>query len=402
MQLEFGGRSYPVAAGDFVIGSGTDATLVILAAGVRARHAIIRRLGDGMASVVPAAPDAEILVNGARLGNDPTPLMHGDKIRIGGQEITVVDPRRGGATQVAAAPSDRPTVPQSARLVSLADGREYSIKAPFILGREAVSSVVVEGDAVSRRHAEIRPTPEGEELVDLSSNGTFVNGARVSGATRLKAGDVIRIGNQEFRYHPGERAAPVKTPEGAEFKLGGTLLGMPAMKRPAPPMPVPAPAPAPAEPALASILVKSGGLSGTRLEVRSAVANIGRADFNDLRLPDASVSANHAKLQLREGVWVLTDLGSTNGTKVGGERVQGEAPLSPGVEIVLGDVRLFFEPKDTGVKRPAGTAVMEKPQPAAAPKAAARPPAPKPGRRIAIVVAILLAALLLMGYYFFV
>jgi hypothetical protein len=84
MQLEFGGRRYLVAAGAVVIGSGSDSTLVLAAPGVLPRHAVIRPLGSGMAVMVPALPGAEILVNGARLGSDPTPLKHGDIIPIGG------------------------------------------------------------------------------------------------------------------------------------------------------------------------------------------------------------------------------------------------------------------------------------------------------------------------------
>src|SRR3989449_9939580 len=70
---------------------------------------------------------------------------------------------------------------------------------------------------------------------------------------------------------------------------------------------------------LASFLVRSGGLAGQRLSVKTPVVNIGRADYNDLVVPDPSVSTSHAKLQRREGVWVLVDLDSTNGTFVDGE-----------------------------------------------------------------------------------
>src|SRR5256886_12433150 len=95
-----------------------------------------------------------------------------------------------------------------------------------------------------------------------------------------------------------------------------------------------------------SFLVRSGGLVGQRLSVRSPVVNIGRADYNDLVVPDPSVSTSHAKLQRREGVWVLVDLDSTNGTFVDGERVKGDAPLAPGATVRFGDVHLVFEPTD--------------------------------------------------------
>ena len=80
---------------------------------------------------------------------------------------------------------------------------------------------------------------------------------------------------------------------------------------------------------LASLLIRGGALKGKRLPVRAPVVNIGRADYNDIVLPEASVSTAHAKLQRREGVWVISDLESTNGTTVDGEPVNGRvAPLA--------------------------------------------------------------------------
>jgi len=135
---------------------------------------------------------------------------------------------------------------------------------------------------------------------------------------------------------------------------------------------------------LANFLVRSGALKGQRLVVKTPVANIGRADYNDLMIPDESVSTSHAKLQRREGVWVLVDLDSTNGTFVDGERVKGETPLSPGVTVRFGDISLVFEPTDDAavVAKGGGTRMMEAMKPAApppAPKPAAKPaPAPAP------------------------
>jgi pSer/pThr/pTyr-binding forkhead associated (FHA) protein len=97
---------------------------------------------------------------------------------------------------------------------------------------------------------------------------------------------------------------------------------------------------------LASLLLRSGDLKGRRLPIKIPVANIGRGDYNDVVIADPSVSTMHAKLQRRESVWVLTDLGSTNGTFVEGERLTGEMPLSPGTTIRFGDVAALFEPLD--------------------------------------------------------
>lgn len=379
MELEYGGRRYPVAAGGLVIGSGPEAALAVHAPAVRPRHALVRLLKPGMAVVTAEEPGAEILVNGSRLGPDPTPLMHGDKLVIGGAQIAVSDPERAGATRIVGAVPPSPGTPK-ARLVSLADGREYPVEAvPFVIGREASSHLVVESDLVSRRHAEILRGSGGDSLLDLSGNGVWVNGRRITAPVLLREGDLIRIGETEFRYHLPESGA---APAGAGYRLGDTVVGLQAVRRP-PPMPEPAPA----EP-LATLLVKRGQRKGERLPVRSPVVNIGRGEFNDIALPDASISANHAKLQLKEGIWVLTDLGSTNGSRVDGEAVRGDIALSPGVQVTLGEVLLVFEPRDQGLKRVDTTAAM------------VQPPLPGAGgadaaRRLILILA--LAGLLLLA-----
>src|SRR6267378_3645782 len=122
---------------------------------------------------------------------------------------------------------------------------------------------------------------------------------------------------------------------------------------------------------LAKFLVKSGALKGRRVEIKTPVVNIGRADYNDFPLADPSVSTAHAKLQRREGVWVLVDLDSTNGTFVDGERVTGETPIAPGTSVRFGDVPLAFEPTDDalGVEKGGGTVVVSAFAPVPAPPA---------------------------------
>jgi pSer/pThr/pTyr-binding forkhead associated (FHA) protein len=137
---------------------------------------------------------------------------------------------------------------------------------------------------------------------------------------------------------------------------------------------------------MANFLVRAGALKGQRLVVKTPVVNIGRADYNDLVFPDESVSTTHAKLQRREGVWVLVDLDSTNGTFVDGDQIKGEVPLAPGANVRFGDVSLVFEPTDdaAGVAKGGGTRVMEvmtmvpPPAPKAPPPPAAPPKAPAP------------------------
>jgi pSer/pThr/pTyr-binding forkhead associated (FHA) protein len=236
-----------------------------------------------------------------------------------------------------------PAAAPHARLVSLADGREYAVvRVPFRIGREQDSDLVIAAGAVMARHAELVSAPGGHSLVDLSNQGVWVNGRRLTAPVVLRGNDLIRIGDSDFRYQVAETAAPAP---GANPRLGDTMMGMPALRRP-PAMP-PMVAEAPTEP-LATLLVKRGQRKGERLPVRTPTSTIGRGDYNDIALPDTSISADHARLQFKEGVWVLTDLGSTNGSRVDGAVVHGTATLSPGSQIVLGEVTLAFEPRGFG------------------------------------------------------
>jgi hypothetical protein len=69
---------------------------------------------------------------------------------------------------------------------------------------------------------------------------------------------------------------------------------------------------------------------------------IGRATDNDMVLRDSRVSRHHARLQGRRGTLVLTDLGSSNGTRVNGITVH-EVVLGPGDRIQLGDSVLVVD-----------------------------------------------------------
>jgi pSer/pThr/pTyr-binding forkhead associated (FHA) protein len=385
--LELGNRRFTIPPGEVVLGSDPTCAIQLTGAGVLPRHAVLAGQPDGQVIIRKERPDAEVMINGVRLGAEPTPLLHGDKVEVAGQELTFVDERRSGSTQYVQAMNPiapppgapggkaggaKPAGTTGGRLVSLTDGREYTVLATtLVLGREAGCDVVVPGKDVSRRHAEIMATPKGYLLVDSSTNGVFVNEERVTSQRLLARGDVIRIGEENFRFYadtvepspPGLAAAmsPAPAPPGAGARLQNTSFGIPVTPRPVPAVPGSASAGANPSGPLANFLVRSGALKGQRLIVRTPVANIGRADYNDLVVPDDSVSTSHAKLQRREGVWVLVDLESTNGTYVDGERITADTAIAPGTMVRFGDVQLVFEPTDDalGVAKGGGTKVLE-------------------------------------------
>ncbi len=66
---------------------------------------------------------------------------------------------------------------------------------PIVIGRAPSATATVDDAYVSDEHAEIGPHPDGWQIRDLgSTNGTFLNGAKVIQALVLSAGDQIRIG----------------------------------------------------------------------------------------------------------------------------------------------------------------------------------------------------------------
>lgn len=70
----------------------------------------------------------------------------------------------------------------------------------------------------------------------------------------------------------------------------------------------------------------------------AAALRIGRDPGNGLRLSHETVSRAHAELSMRGGVWVLKDLGSTNGTTVNGHRVTGSAVVRDGDQVGFGNM----------------------------------------------------------------
>ena len=438
--IEFGGQRHPVPAGDMLVGAGAECHLRLQGPGVPQRPVVLTTGADKSVTIRRADETGVVEINGVRLGPLPQPLLHGDKITIGAEELLFADERESGSTTYISAVKlkdlqppapkggapGKPTGTTGGRIVSLTDGREYRIEtAALRFGREAGADVVVPGTQVSRRHCEIVATPRGYMLIDTSTNGVHVNGERVQNQRILARADVIKIGDEEFRFYadmapapaPAPAAAPARTPApaapapapapaqahaapppappaAAPASPGARTMAPPPPPAAAPPppaapahlqstgyfespprpaAPVPpapaapppvaaAPVPPPAAPAappaqaarpaaapqpqLAKFLVRSGSMKGQRLLVKVPIVNIGRAEYCDIVIPDDSVSSQHAKLTRREGVWVLTDLGSTNGTMVDGEKVEGDIPLAPGAFVRFGDVQLVFEPTD--------------------------------------------------------
>ena len=122
------------------------------------------------------------------------------------QESMILAPQQAAAAGLVPQPAARET----GRLVVLAspaleEGDVYTLDSHALtLGRGATNDVPLPGDEYSStRHARLEPRRDGVWIEDIgSTNGTFVNGIRVTRERRLVPGDVIRIGETDLRFEP--------------------------------------------------------------------------------------------------------------------------------------------------------------------------------------------------------
>lgn len=127
-----------------------------------------------------------------------------------------------------------------------------------------------------------------------------------------------------------------------------------------------------------SLRFESGERRGETIPITGSGLSVGRKPGNSLQILDNSVSGQHAELKVDGDGVVLRDLGSTNGTRVGSQRVI-ETRLKPGDTVLFGNIRLSFLDASSG-EDDGGLAiegldapVAAAPIPASAPLAAPRP-----------------------------
>ncbi|NTW39931.1 MAG: FHA domain-containing protein [Cellulomonadaceae bacterium] len=114
--------------------------------------------------------------------------------------------------------------------------------------------------------------------------------------------------------------------------------------RPAPSSASPAPVPAaPRRDVPRRLVVTAGPLRGTTLPLAASAILIGRAPSCTLVLDDDYSSSRHARVFPQDGQWYVEDLGSTNGTFVGRERVEAPVAIGVGAQLRVGQSTLELQ-----------------------------------------------------------
>jgi thioredoxin reductase (NADPH) len=283
-----------------VIQIGRDASrsdLVLEDEGVSGRHCLLQRSPRGAYVLEDAGSKNGTTVNGQRIVGMGRPLAvylaAGDRFQVGSTEIEVRD---GSARLVfVGGPHAGREVPLDERLVSIGRAPDNSIELP--------------DDAVSAYHGVIRCTPLGFLLEDHgSSNGTFVNDHRVQSHV-LADGDAIQIGSVELRYlvdtPPQPRLDAVTLPEAAQQHL------------------------------FASLVFVAGPETGRSVLVGDQQVVFGRREDCTVTVSDIQVSGVHCAVTRDGSDYWATDLRSSNGTYVNGNR------LAPSSRLAAGDLLQF-------------------------------------------------------------
>jgi pSer/pThr/pTyr-binding forkhead associated (FHA) protein len=221
------------------IGSAADAQVVLAQPGVAPLHCEIQVQGENATLSIPDAANP-VTVNG-RPASGSIALRAGDLIGIGPVHARVVAVEKVVATvQRAAAVDDtgatrvRMAVPRFVlRGVSgAAFGKTYPVPGPVVIGRQQDCDISVPSEEISRRHAQVKPTPDGLMVEDLgSANGTFINGKRVQTGL-MRPGEELRLDTIRFMLvapgmeMPATQRAPAAQPASASGGKAGLWVGL--------------------------------------------------------------------------------------------------------------------------------------------------------------------------------
>lgn len=247
MKLVFPGGehgSVMLAGGVHRIGSDPGGAVVLALPGVLPRHFEIHVAAAG-ANVQRPESAGHLTVNG-RPVDAMTALRNGDQLGFAGiiARFVVVEATRPSPGAAPGVPQERPasgddlgatrlraTPPRFVlRGVSGAIfGKTYAIGSATTIGRSAECDIAIPVDEISRRHAIVRPIPQGLAVEDLgSSNGTFINNRRVQ-MGQLSPGDELRLDQVRFLLvAPGmelqQAQGPVPTVEVAKEPDSGRWM----------------------------------------------------------------------------------------------------------------------------------------------------------------------------------
>ncbi|HLI26083.1 MAG TPA: FHA domain-containing protein [Chloroflexota bacterium] len=199
------GRRWELQAnGALTIGRSPENHLVLDHPSVSRHHARLQQQ-DGRWRVEDLGSRNGTWVNGEAVSGGARVLRPGDVVRLGEIEAVFQLASSGADHQRAAVAAAAP-----ADALVLGDGQVLPLAGERIeIGRSPSSDIVLDDITISRTHARLERLPQGWLLLDLgSSNGTWVNGQRLTGPALLRDGDTIAFGRLRVTFRAGQGTTP--------------------------------------------------------------------------------------------------------------------------------------------------------------------------------------------------
>jgi ABC-type multidrug transport system ATPase subunit/pSer/pThr/pTyr-binding forkhead associated (FHA) protein len=206
-------------------------------------------------------------------------------------------------------------------------GTTYPLEGDeIVIGRDPSSTLRIDAPGISRKHAALYFQNNQYLLEDLgSSNGTFVNGERISKPLSLKNGDIIGLGRMiQLEYQGTLPSVNATMIEGELPLVGGTVIEeapqqplTPTQPPPAPPRAMPPPpgpqmtmigTDMPVSPKLTppQLIVAIAGQALKTYSLSKARVTIGRLEDNEIVIDSQIVSRHHAYLDRVQDDYLLT------------------------------------------------------------------------------------------------
>ncbi len=187
------------------------------------------------------------------------------------------------------------------------------------LGADPSNDVVLDHILVAPFHAKVKKSDEGFMFIDLDTdNGSYIQGIKIM-KHLLTHNDEVEVANYVIVYDEGigyedETETSIIT---AFEKEDITKLGRPYF------------------------LSRNPGSEGKRYPIEKTSVTVGRSEGVDIVVVDTTVSRKHAQLEFKDNHYILTDLDSSNGTYVNGEKVDIKI-ISFGDLVQFGEMKFVF------------------------------------------------------------
>lgn len=323
-------EDFPVAS-QFTLGRHLNNELIVAGEDVRDYHARCVLDERGL-SIIPL-DDAVIEVNDQQV-SDAWRLVPNDRLVIGSHMLQLLDKAEKIQEKLVW------TVHYKGEQVELLD--------EMTIGRGSKAEITFNNSHISREHARLFTSSGLLWLLDLNSaNGTFVNGKRLFGGCRLFHGDELSFDQLTMQVIArGGEITPARQRDSSDLVSDlDPMAAMPAVlngTQEISTIAVPDITPSEGPGEIGSYLIgQSSPIAGQIFQIRFGTSTIGREPSSEVVIDEPSVSVRHAEFIYRSDHLSISDLLSTNGTRVNGGRV-ATAPLANGDVISVGNVNLLL------------------------------------------------------------